>query len=656
MSTEQQTKIVESSSKGKNPVKGEAQAKLSAIDGQFATIEFELDGIIRTANANFLTAMGYELDEVVGKHHHIFCRDEYTRSSSYQSFWERLARGEAFSDCFERVKKSGESIWIQAAYMPLKGSNGSLQGVLKIAQDVTQQILKERNVSARMTALNKSQAVIEFLPDGTIVEANQNFLSTVGYAVYEIEGQHHRMFCDPELVKSPDYANFWRSLAAGDYKTGEFLRFKKDGSPLWLQASYNPIFNQAGDVYRVVKFAADITEQKLKTADYEGQLEAISQSQAVIEFDMQGNIQNANENFLTTMGYDLAEVQGKHHSMFVDPEYRRSAEYEEFWDSLRQGKFQTAEYLRYGKDGREVWIQATYSPILNPQGQLFKVVKYATDITAQKTERERLTQELSTTAEGLSAAATQLQQVGQQMVLGAVETSKQANAASRGAEQVNRNVQSTAAATEEMSASITEISQNASEAARESSRAVQVAKETNLVIQHLGTSSLEIGNVVKVISSIAEQTNLLALNATIEAARAGEAGKGFAVVANEVKELAKETSTATEDISKKIEAIQKDSQGAVDAIASISSLIERLNDISGNIAGAVEEQTATTSEMARSINEAASSSQSITHSIGDVAKRAETTSEGAGQNMTSAKQLSTYAATLSTLVEDLRTS
>ncbi len=237
---------------------------------------------------------------------------------------------------------------------------------------------------AELEALGRSQAVIRFTPDGTILDANKNFLDVMGYTLGEVVGQHHRMFCDPVYTQSPEYRDFWRKLAAGEFFSARFKRIAKGGKEVWIEASYNPVLDDTGKVTGVVKYATDITKQQLQFADYEGQLEAISRSQAVIQFDLNGKILTANENFCATLGYKLDEIVGKHHSMFVDPAYVKTAEYNRFWERLKAGEFFVAEYQRFGKGGKEVWISASYNAIMDMNGRPFKVVKYATDITAQK--------------------------------------------------------------------------------------------------------------------------------------------------------------------------------------------------------------------------------------------------------------------------------
>ncbi|MGI4758564.1 MAG: methyl-accepting chemotaxis protein [Janthinobacterium lividum] len=558
--------------------------------------------------------------------------------------------------------------------------------------------VSQADLAATLNALHRVQAIIEFNTDGTILTANNNFLSCVGYALDEIQGRKHSLFVSEEQRQSQSYRDFWARLNRGEFLAGEFQRVGKQGRELWIQASYNPIFDNHGQVTRVVKFATDITDQKRLSTDQSGQIAAIGRSQAVIEFSTDGKVLTANENFLQTLGYRLEEIQGQHHSMFVDEEYRSAHDYREFWNRLARGEFLAGQYKRIAKGGREVWIQASYNPILSPGGKAYKVVKYASDITAQKTAaddlqskvdillevvaaaaRGDLTQQITVkgddpagkmaaglerllsdfresvasigqTAMGVSSSSEELASVSAQLRNSSQEAAQQAKDAAQVSDQVSGNVSIVAASAEEMLASIREISKSASEAARVAKTAVAMAQETNQTINKLGVSGQEIGKVIKVITSIAQQTNLLALNATIEAARAGEAGKGFAVVANEVKELAKETARATEEIGQKIDAIQADTQAAVRAIAQVSEIINEVNDISGTIATAVEEQTATTNEIGRNVTDAARGTSEIAQSVSRVAEATEQASSGAISTQNAAQSLSGMASQLQLLV------
>ncbi len=553
-------------------------------------------------------------------------------------------------------------------------------------------------LEAIVSAVGKSTGVIEFAMDGTILNANDKFLNVVGYSLNQVKGRPHSMLVSDDYRRSSEYREFWEKLNRGQYQAGEFKRVASGGREIWIQASYNPILDPNGKPFKVVKFATNITEQKVRAGDYAGQIAAISKSTAVVEFAMDGTVISANDNFLIAMGYRLDEVQGCHHSMFVQPEFRQSPEYRQFWASLNEGKFQQAQYLRLGKDHREVWIQGCYNPILDLNGKPFKVVKYATIITDQikaKVDLQHkvdhlltvvkaasdgdLTKEIGIAgsdsigqmADGLShlfnslrtnvkqisqnafsigTSAEKLMALSNEMAGDAGATSGQAKVVSHTSGEVSKNLSVLVSGGDEMLRSIRMISKSSNESARVAKDAVASASNAKVTISELGESSKEIGKVIKAITSIAQQTNLLALNATIEAARAGEAGKGFAVVAHEVKELAKETARATDEIGLKIEAIQSSTKSATLAIGQIDSVINQIDNFSASIASAIEEQTATTNEMGRNVNEAANGANDIALSISGVAKTAENTTIAADETRNAAKSLADMAAQLQSLV------
>lgn len=357
---------------------------LKALKKSLAVIEFEPDGTIITANQNFLNAMGYRLEEIQGRHHSIFVQPSYAETDEYQVFWQNLGQGKFLSSEFLRVTKAGKDIWIQAVYNPVTDENNRVIKVVKVAIDITKQKIIAANHRAQIDAINRSQAVIEFELDGTIIHANDNFLSVMGYSLDEVKGRHHSMFAPPGVAESSEYKAFWQKLGRGEFDSGEYKRIAKDGSEIWIQASYNPIYDAAGKPFKVVKFATDITQEKQDSADMRGRLDAIGRSQAVIEFELDGTIIKANDNFLNTLGYKLEEIQGRHHSMFAPPGVAESREYKDFWAKLGAGNFDSGEYKRIAKDGSEIWIQASYNPIYDVNGDPYKVVKYATDITEQK--------------------------------------------------------------------------------------------------------------------------------------------------------------------------------------------------------------------------------------------------------------------------------
>ncbi len=452
-------------------------------------------------------------------------------------------------------------------------------------------VFRSRDDRAVVTALHRSQAVIEFDPEGRILTANRLFLAAVGYALPEIQGEHHSLFVEPAFRESAEYRQFWADLKAGQHRSGQYRRIGKGGREVWIEASYNPILNRRGRPYKIVKFATDVSAQKAVFADLQGKTAAIARSQAVIEFNLDGTVITANDAFLSVMGYTLTEIQGKHHSLFVDPAHVASAEYRQFWADLNRGEFRAAQYRRLGKGGREVWIEASYNPVMDLNGRPWKVVKFATDLSRRKAENTALAQEFETGVKRLvnavAASADDMQGTAQTLAASAEQTNRQSNTVS--------------VAAEELAASVNEISRQLVVATEVIRNAVDQARTSERMVGDLVTAATRIGDVTQIITDIASQTNLLALNATIEAARAGEAGKGFAVVASEVKSLATETAKATEEIGKQIAGIQQVSQATARSIEEIVRIVGQVSEISLSISSAVEEQSAATREVSSNI-------------------------------------------------------
>lgn len=523
-----------------------------------AIIQFKPDGTILEANENFLKTLGYSLDQVKGKHHRMFVDPAYANSSEYQEFWTRLARGEYQAAEFLRYAKDGREVWIQASYNPVYGRSGRVTKIVKIATDITDAKQKNADAHGQIAAINRSQAVIHFNLDGTIREANQNFLDTLGYTLDEVRGQHHSLFMDPSEKSGADYKAFWEALGQGEYRSGEFRRRHKDGHDVWILASYNPILDATGRPFKIVKFATDVTEEKLRNAIYEGQIEAIGRSQAVISFTRDGIVLDANENFLAATGYRRDEVVGQHHRMFVSPKYAETADYAKFWQDLGEGKHNAAIYQRINKAGEPVWLQATYNPIFDMAGNLLQVTKFATDVTQNMQARQ---------------------------------------VAIQAAEETLGTVEQTVSAAREITGSAQNVSQGM-ENARIAVGDMQERSETaEKSTEKLRSAAASMDDVVQLISKVADQINLLSLNATIEAARAGEAGRGFAVVASEVKALANQTSQATTRIFSEIEEMQSIAGSVDDVLKSIRKSISEVQSLVQGTTEAAEQQCVATDEI-----------------------------------------------------------
>ena len=374
-----------------------------------------------------------------------------------------------------------------------------------------------------IAAISKEMALIQFKPDGTILEANSQFLSTMGYDLTTIVGKHHSIFCTSETKSSDKYKTFWKNLASGKAEKDQFIRVTQSGKEIWLDASYCPVLNDQNEVIKVIKVASDITDIVNSTHELKSQHNALSRSQAIIEFDLEGNVLTANENFLSTMGYQLDDIIGQHHSKFCPDTVTKSNEYKNFWSRLRNGEFISGKFQRSASDGHDVWLRASYNPIFDPMGRQYKVIKFATDISEgeiKALETDRLSMLASQETEH---AAQSGMQVGEEAI------------------SVMKDVVS----------------------------GLEISSES---IRSLNEQSDRITNIVSTISAIADQTNLLALNAAIEAARAGEQGRGFAVVADEVRQLAARTSNSTSEID---EVVKRNHEMASTAMSTIENVMKQ---------------------------------------------------------------------------------
>lgn len=514
------------------------------------------------------------------------------------------------------------------------------------------------DLEAQVAALHRVQAVIEFSMDGTILVANENFLTTFGYTLQDIQGRHHAMFVDPDHARSAAYRQFWEKLASGAFDAGEYCRIGKDGREVWIQASYNPVFDSAGAPCKVVKFATDITAQKFLAADFAGQLTAINKSQAVIEFDLKGNILSANDNFLATMGYTLQEIRGRHHSMFADAGHVASADYARFWEKLARGEHDAGQYRRIGKNGREVWIQASYNPIHDMNGRPFKVVKYAADVSqqvraslaldaavAQTRQAVRAVQEgdlsqrlasdgsgseIDTLCRGINALVDTMAGIIERIRVVADAVASSAGELADGNEDLSQRTEQQAAALEEtavslqgLTATVLQTAGSAGSASELASTAASVAgqggravDEVVATMARISTSSREVGEITHVIEGIAFQTNILALNAAVEAARAGEHGRGFAVVASEIRTLSQRSADAAKQIKQLIDTAvasvgegTRQAQAAGTTMADIVRNVQQVSELITGISASTREQSASIAQINQAVGHIDGSTQ-----------------------------------------------
>lgn len=392
-------------------------------------------------------------------------------------------------------------------------------------------------------SLDRSTAIIELTTDGTIAAVNANFCAAVGYGENDLVGRPHRLLCDNAYANSADYTEFWRRLLKGEFFRGTIKRRNKNGADIWLEASYNPVLDQNGRVEKIVKLATDVTRQVEEATSQKALVQAIERSMAVIEFSLDGQVLRANENFLRTMGYGLAEIVGRHHRMFCAEDYVASSDYSNFWASLGRGQYLSGQFRRINRHGDEVWLEASYNPVFDPDGKPCKVVKFASDIT-QQTQRNLAERNSAKMAYSVALETREVSQSGEQIL-------------------------------DETVSKIETIA--------------RIVEGSTELVNALGDQTKRISSIVNTIREIADQTNLLALNAAIEAARAGESGRGFAVVADEVRKLAERTSSATGEIGQMIQAIQSETTSVCSSMSKGLSEVTLGVELANRAGGAIKQ-------------------------------------------------------------------
>ncbi len=619
------------------------RVRASITDMTSIVSESDLKGDILTINEKFIEISKYGRDELIGKPHNTTRHPDMPKDV-FKEVWSTIGRGNTFRGIIKNRAKDGTPYYVDAVIAPVMGANGKPRKYIGVRYDITAAEIERQNMKGILSAIDNSYSYAEYDTNGNVITANENFLKLFGYRLEGIVGKHQSMFVDANHAKSDAHHQLWKDLSAGNSCSDVYRRTTKDNHEIWIQAVYAPVKDEMGRVYKMVEIGTDVTAEKVQSADYAGQIAAIGKSQAVIEFNMDGTIIGANENFLGALGYNLDEIKGKHHSMFVDNAYKASADYKQFWDSLNRGEYQQAEYKRFGKGGREIWIQASYNPIMDLNGKPFKIVKYATDITQMvltRTENEAgmneavkvltgvsqgdLTQKMeldytgtfgqiktavNSTVDKLYDMVNRIIDAAQSVNSAASEIASGSTDLSQRTEEQASSLEETAASMEQITGTVRQNSENARTANGLSAQANQVATDGGKVVEEAVTamasiekSSQKISDIIGVIDEIAFQTNLLALNAAVEAARAGDAGKGFAVVAAEVRSLAGRSASA----SKEIKALINESASQVQTGAElVNKAGATLKDIVGSVqkvAGIVSEIASASQEQATGIDE-----------------------------------------------------